>query len=374
MSKDQVGLFADHEVNTGRQQFLDIAKALSIVFMMAVHVMFGYANTEDVEGGAWGAGWFLRILDDILGGTLSAPVFMFAMGVGVMYSHASDPASQARRGRVLLWKAILMNVLRSLPFGLVLLFVAQSAEARNETFETFVEESLQIDILTFAALAFFLLSLLRRIGLSCRSILALSVGMSVLATFWRMLDFGNGFVNLAVSPFFGVSGKPAYSCFPLFAWFVFPAAGLAFGGLLRRCVSTDRLFAVLTPVALAFFVPLTIWLEVSGHPWTASEEAFYHMTIIEVLYTFTGIFSLLGVSVFLSHILGRRLLSVITEASRMINEIYIVQWLLISYTAALFSHALGHWVGVYESQLAVLPILVVSFLVARRWCKARDAR
>ena len=369
-------LFADREVNTGRQPFLDIAKSLSIVFMVAVHVMLDFTHPADAEGvvGAWGSWWARKFIDDVLGGTLAAPVFMFAMGVGVMYSRSSDPASQARRGGGILWMAVLLNALRALPYGLVLLLVAQTAEARGETFETFVEEALQVDILTFAALALLLLAFLRRIGLACRGILAVAVGMSVLATFFRLLDFGNGFVNLAVSPFFGVSGSPACSCFPLFAWFLYPAAGLAFGGLLRRCTSTGRLFAVLTPVALAIYLPLTAWIEVTGHPWMATDDGFYHMTLLEVLYSLTGIFSLLGVCVFLSRVLGARIMSVIGEMSRMLNEIYIIHWLIISYSAALVCHALGHRVGVYESQLVLLPILVVSFLLARRWCKARAAR
>ena len=376
MEKNRIKLFADHEVNTGRQPFLDIAKSLSIVFMVAVHALLDFAHPEDAEGviGAWGSDFLRMLLDDILGGTLAAPVFMFAMGVGIMYSRSSDPASQVRRGKDILWKAVLLNILRAIPYGLMLLLVTQTAEARGETFEKFVEEALQVDVLTFAALTFLLLAFLKRIGLACRGILAVAVGMSVLATFFRLLDFGNGFVNLAVSPFFGVSGSPAHSCFPLFAWFIYPAAGLAFGALLRRCVSTERLFAVVTPVALVLFVSLTTWLELIEWPWVESEEAFYHMTLVEVLYSFTGIFSILGISVLLSHVLGGRIMSVIGETSRMINEVFIVHWLFISCLAAIFCHALGYRVGVYESQLAVPPILVLSFLLARRWCKARAAR
>lgn len=373
MNEGKVKLFADQEVNTGRQPFLDIAKALSILFMVSVHSMLEFAYPKDAEGvvGAWGSQLARQLIDDVFGGMLAAPVFMFAMGVGIMYSRSSDPASQARRGRGILWKAVLLNIVRALPFGLVVLLATQAAEARDETFEKFVHEVVQVDILTFAALAFLLIAFLKRIGMKGRGILSVAVVMSVLATFFRVLDFGNGFVNFAVSPFFGVSGKPADSCFPLFAWFIYPAAGMVFGGLLRRCTSTERLFAVVTPFALALFIPLTVWMGSKG---LLSDENFYQQTIFFSLYTFTGVFSILGVCVLLARVLGGRILTLAGEMSRNINEIYIVHWLFISYSAAFFCDALGHRVGVYESQIAVLPLLVVSFFIARRWCKARTAR
>ena len=45
-------LFEDHEVNTGRQAFLDVAKSLSILFMVLVHVLLYVAIPEDAVGEA----------------------------------------------------------------------------------------------------------------------------------------------------------------------------------------------------------------------------------------------------------------------------------------------------------------------------------
>lgn len=367
-------LFENHEVNTGRQAFLDVAKSLSILFMVLVHVLLYIAIPEDAVGEVGGARFCYWLVDYVLGGTLAAPVFMFAMGVGVMYARASGPAKLMRRGGNLLWKGILLNILRCVPFALVLLFVTQSAASRDETYGQFMYELVQSDILPFAGLTFLLFAFLKRIGLSGGWVLAIAVGMSVLGTFCHGLAFGNGFADIAVSPFFGVSEEPAESCFPLFNWFVFPAAGMAFGTLLRRCASTDRLFALLTPVALVLYLPLTVWLAAHDSPWLTDEIVFYHMTFPEALYTLTGIFSVLGVSHFLSHILGARILSLAGETSRMINEIYIVHWLILVMLTAGLTHALGIRLGVYASQLVALVILAVSFHLARRWCRARKRK
>lgn len=357
------------EVNTGRQAFLDVAKSLSILFMVLVHVLLYVAVPEDAVGEARGAKFCYWLVDYVLGGTLAAPIFMFAMGVGIMYSRSSGPAALMRRGGDIFGKGVLLNILRCVPFALVMLFVTQSAESRGETYGQFVFELVQSDILTFAGLAFMLFALLKRIGLSGGGILAIAVGMSVAGTFYRGLAFGDGLVDIAVSPFLGVSEKPAESCFPLFNWFVFPASGMVFGAFLRRCASTDRLFGYLTPVALAIYLPLTVWLTAHDSPWLTCDVEFYHMTFPEALYTFTGIFSVLGVCHFLSRFLGARLLSIAGETSRMINEIYIVHWLILVVLSAVFSYALERRLGVYESQLAALVILVVSFHLARRWCR-----
>ena len=56
-------MFEGHEVNTGRQAFLDIAKSLSILFMVLVHVLLYVAVPEDAVGEAWGARFCYWLID-----------------------------------------------------------------------------------------------------------------------------------------------------------------------------------------------------------------------------------------------------------------------------------------------------------------------
>ena len=73
-------LFSKEEVNTGRQWSFDFAKVVAIVGMVLVHTFIYIWDEDGLEQG------FQYRLNNIYGGVLAAPVFMFAMGVGVAYS------------------------------------------------------------------------------------------------------------------------------------------------------------------------------------------------------------------------------------------------------------------------------------------------
>jgi len=74
----------NEKVNTGRQLELDIAKALSIIFMIFVHaIMVIPAFNNTLSSG------YLFVVGNILGRPCAAPVFMFCMGVGLVYSRHS---------------------------------------------------------------------------------------------------------------------------------------------------------------------------------------------------------------------------------------------------------------------------------------------
>ena len=78
-------LFSDEKINTGRQVELDIAKALSIIFMVFVHILMvapAFNNTISPS--------YLLIVGNILGRPCAAPVFMFCLGVGIIYSRRSQ--------------------------------------------------------------------------------------------------------------------------------------------------------------------------------------------------------------------------------------------------------------------------------------------
>ena len=70
-------LFSNEKVNVGRQAELDVAKALSIIFMVFLHAIMvvkgynvGLSPTYDF------------VISNVLGRPYAAPIFMFCMGVG----------------------------------------------------------------------------------------------------------------------------------------------------------------------------------------------------------------------------------------------------------------------------------------------------
>ena len=74
-------------INTGRQLELDVAKVFAILFMVTIHVHeemsvvnYYWARSDNA----------FRFILEFLGGPLAAPVFMFAMGVGMVYTKRRD--------------------------------------------------------------------------------------------------------------------------------------------------------------------------------------------------------------------------------------------------------------------------------------------
>ncbi|MBQ3924401.1 MAG: acyltransferase family protein [Firmicutes bacterium] len=90
-------LFSNEQVNRGRQVELDLAKCLAIFFMIFLHCYFATSYfTFDISTG------LVRVVSQLFGGPFAAPVFMFAMGVGMVYSKNQEPAYLIKRGIKLL--------------------------------------------------------------------------------------------------------------------------------------------------------------------------------------------------------------------------------------------------------------------------------
>ncbi|WP_296801764.1 heparan-alpha-glucosaminide N-acetyltransferase domain-containing protein [uncultured Methanobrevibacter sp.] len=78
-------LFSQKKVNTGRQVELDIVKGLSIIFMVFLHTFY--------VASAFHASYnptFSFMIMNILGRPYAAVIFMFCMGVGIVYSRHSQ--------------------------------------------------------------------------------------------------------------------------------------------------------------------------------------------------------------------------------------------------------------------------------------------
>lgn len=98
-------LFCDNKVNTGRQVELDIAKALSIIFMIFLHTLMVFTAFNNSISPS-----YIFVFSDILGKPCAAPIFMFSMGVGVVYSRHSQWNVMIKRGVKLFLLGILVNI------------------------------------------------------------------------------------------------------------------------------------------------------------------------------------------------------------------------------------------------------------------------
>ena len=222
-------IFSKEPINKGRQIELDIAKCLAIIFMIFLHTLMvasGFANNISVP--------MQRVIYQLLGRPFAAPVFMFAMGVGMVYSRNQEPAYLMKRGVKLMLLGVVVNV------GEYILphFLAGKLLGKWDIFP--IANGLLlfcVDILAFAGMAMILIGVLKKLKLVSWQIVIIAVALSVIASFVRFHNFGSDVWNLITGYFVGSlrDNGSAFTAFPLFNWFIFPAVGMLFGEWYIKC-------------------------------------------------------------------------------------------------------------------------------------------
>ena len=148
---------------------------------------------------------------NLLGRPYAAVIFMFCMGVGIVYSRHSQWDVMIKRGVKLFLLGILVNIFEFfIPH-----FVAGALLGKADLFPIAGGLLLFcVDILIFAALAFILMGILKKFELLNKKAIILAVVMSLMGTFLSGTDFGVPVLNLFFGNFIGTKG--GFTSFPLF--------------------------------------------------------------------------------------------------------------------------------------------------------------
>ena len=343
-------LFSKEEINTGRQPFMDIAKAIAILFMVEIHLLMyaaeGIYDTHPV---------FSFISDIFTGGVFAAPVFMFCMGVGIAYSRSSKHPLLAKRGLDLYIKSWLLNIARGTIAYLIAYFVTKEAEyLTGAVFFTTI-----LDILQFAALAFFLMDLLKLLKLKEEIIFLISVAMSVAGSFLRYIELDNYPLSVAVGHFVGAEHENFEACFPLFNWFIFVAGGLLFGKIIRKCGNVKKLLGILFAISLPIMIVYNVIAIPRNIGIYSSELAYYYMTSVDAVYAFSAVFIMLFISYILADVMNDKVKTLCGTISRRINEIYCIHWVLILSVVV----PVANWIFEISINIPVLLVLTVVIFV-----------
>ena len=99
---------ADEPVNCGRQLDVDIAKAEMVLMLPFIHCIIECTTDEGLNSG------IPYLFDTIIGGPFSAPMYLFAMGIGLVYSRKVKFEQQIKRGLTLIGIFYLSNTCRFL--------------------------------------------------------------------------------------------------------------------------------------------------------------------------------------------------------------------------------------------------------------------
>lgn len=358
-------MFSDGKVNTGRQVELDIAKAFAIIFMIFLHVAFvvsGYnANLSQT---------YSFLIMNLFGRPYAAVIFMFCMGVGVVYSRRSQWDTMIKRGIKLFLLGILVNLFEFfIPY-----YTARALSLNPAPFD--IAGGLMlfcVDILAFAGLAFVLMGILKKFEVSNKKLIIIAVLMSIIGTLLREVDFGITLVNLFFANFIGCKG--GFTAFPLFNWFIFPVAGYVWGQYFIRAKDKNEFFKfwpILLIVALIyFFVSTKFW----GGVFSKNVHFYYFLNTLDALFCIINAHAVIGLCYWLSKFLPDTIIKAFSILSSNINTIYIVQWFFIPLTVIFIVYFnKGVVFGDLENSIISICMLVLSTVVALGYKKLRTSK
>lgn len=332
---------ADTSVNTKRQAELDIARGLSVLFMVLIHTL-QYSTQPSVEQSSMGT------IIYFLGGVPAAPVFMFLLGVGIVYSKRADPTYLIKRGSIILLLGYVLNAMRdSMP---ALLFGWMNND--SELFASSVYYFFSVDILQFAGLALIFFGLVKKFTFNNYVVLFLGLYFSLVNLFLLQIQVDNFLLFLLTGLFWG---SHQLSEFPFLTWIFYPIAGYFFGQLLIHCLDKTKCYTIVFFVALVILLISTfVFSEILELNIFDNTRYFHHTLAENIIYT-AFVLCWLCILAFSSSYIPAIISKIITRWSQNVLEIYIIHWILIGWTTYFIYH-----LSVIEYIIYAIVIMIIS--------------
>lgn len=316
-------IFSGEPVNRGRQPELDLAKAVITFTLAFVHCIIECTPEENLVSG------IPFLFDSVIGGPLSAPMFMFAMGVGMVYTKKDHAGELAKRGLRLVIAGFVLNLCRyTLPY-----LLGYAVTGNHDKFiAPLLYRTLCNDILQFAGLAMILTALLKKWKVPAVFMFALSLGMSAAGMLLNGVDLGSPMGNILLGHLIGTEDAAGMviSDFPVLNWFIVPVSGYLFGSCLIRVKDKKRFYMLLSPVcAIATVIYFTIGIKNAAGMFGEGQNCYYHITTSDVLISILAAVGILGIYYAVAGRIPGRLMYWIQDISKNITRIYCLQWVIL---------------------------------------------
>ena len=351
------------EINTSRLYNLDLLKTLAIISMIICHsvLMLG-VHHEGYEND------FLYFFGDVVLGdyVAVAHAFMFAMGVGFLFTNKNAPSDYIKRGVKYFLLGYVLNFFR---YGIYALIDGViSGEFEEQTLEAFFCP----DIFQFAGLAMILTGIFKKLRLNEIHIFFISIIMSVAGSFLVLIDTGNYIANLLLGHI--ITTAEDTSCFALLSWYIFVACGMLFGVIIRRVENTDLFYKrllVITGIASIVYIALTFKF---GMMFLTKQRFYYSVSTVEALGLLCTDLFLLSVFYFIIEKLGVSKFKTEIEMSKNLTVIYVIQWCVIGFTDSIFGYVLEFSFPYYFIYPFSVALIIASFYLARFLNKRKNKK
>lgn len=340
-------LFSPNEININRNFEWDLVKVISIIAMILSHcVDYGYLDTILGDNITYFFSYFL-------GGPLSAPVFMFCMGLGMIYTKHNTSKDFIKRGIYLLIIGLILNII---------LFILALIIAELDIAIIYGD-----DILIFAGIAFIVFGLFKNLKFNHIHILIIAIILSIISTIIPGITIENPILAQLVCYFFPVYNAECY--FPLFNWILFPASAYFFAYYFKRCINIKKLYTLLLPLFI-ICMPIIIYQYINSTGIFLGTECYgiYFMSFFNNILCIALTLSLIAIAYFISPYIPKK--QTIIKASKNITNIYFAQYIII-FTIPRILVLLGLINNIFIAFLLILVIIVLSFYIGNNFIKLK---
>lgn len=238
-------IISKQPINMGRQKEFDYCKGL---FMFAIFFIHAFqATMSDTDSSVFEIIYMIATM-------VGAPVFIFVMGMGTVYSSKCTSKTMVKDGVKLIAYQYLQNLsfVTALSIPYVIYVLMNKGESYREAYTSITVLYLQyINIFFLAGGIYLILALLRALHLPWFGYIILAVLSVIVAPF---------FYN-ATSPFLPYvcnlfTGGPAYVSFAVVYYLGYASLGVAFGHLWRYVADKKKMYQYIMSLS---FVIMTIW-------------------------------------------------------------------------------------------------------------------
>lgn len=165
------------------------------------------------------------------------------------------------------------------------------------------------------------------------TIFFISLGMSIIGTIIRGVNFGNTLVNQLAGLFIGTYDDlfgVETSCFPLMNWFIIVVINYMFAKKLRHCANPDRFFGVALPIS-GVIVGVYMAYAIPNRLGMMSDDLtnYYLLTTPNVLILFPAMIFAISLYHFATKLISEKLKAGIIKISNSLTPIYYAQWIII---------------------------------------------
>lgn len=360
-------LYGDSAINCGRQKELDLAKCGAILCLALIHCVIECTSEEQLVSG------IPYLFDTVIGGPLSATVFMFAMGVSAVYQDSQSTRDGVLRGLRIMLISYMLNICRFLIPYLIGYGITGDT---GKYIEPLLYKVLCNDILLFAGMALVLISLFRKLKLKDWQMAAIAFAASAAGTMLNGVDVNNALGNILLGYLIGTEDAAGMvmSYFPLLNWLVFPVSGYIFGKRLLRLKDKNLFYGILSaicvPVATIYYA---VGIVYERGMFGEGQNCYYHLQFSDAVGAILSTLGVLGLCHFLIRHLPEWVSSLSQKISRNITSIYCIHWVLVVYITNL---GLYIWRGtqvlpVWQTLLLGAAIEIAAIYIAAIWQRIR---